>query len=751
MDRRERIASEALERVRSARRQIERSIGFADRGFPLAAEPERERLIQRLQGKAGLSREDAIGLARGLTDSRTQQSGPERIWGRTADFVGVAFLRRGLAASQAVARIAFRSGNALGTGFLVSGDLLLTNHHVIRSAAETTSLEVQFDYELDWSGNPVGVTSFALDPTRFFVTDPATDLDYTLVAVGPRRAGARSLADFGYCALSDASDKHALGEFVNVVQHPDGRYKEVVLRENQLVARLSHVLHYLADTEPGSSGSPVFNHEWQVVALHHWGGPYRNTRDASGRAVRRDVNEGIRVSAIVRELRGRLAGLPLAERNLLDAALALGSERAPLFEREPSSPPSGPRPGPDGSTIWQIPIEVAVRIPAALGAAAAIAPVETARGAAAAPAAENVKPSEDYSDRGGYKPKFLGPEIPLPKLSAAQRKLAARVRDAEPGDDPFELKYHHFSVVMNKERRLAFFTACNIDGRRAKSVDRKTGVVTPLAVDDIGERAAESAEASDAWYVDKRIDPAELAGADVYEGQRVPGFPNPRAHARIARMFQRGHLVRRMDPAWGSDAMALKADADTFHWTNCAPQVGFFNQGTADPDQHGTGGGRLWRAIEDYVLANAAAEKARVSVFTGPVFRANDRKFRDIRVPRRFWKVLVWAEQGALRSLALIADQSRVIQVWPERLEEALEAESAEAYADPDELEKVSDFLTTVKEIERLTRLEFGPAVVAADLRAGERRAAGEAAEAALAAVTSEGRRRSARRSRTQR
>ena len=92
MDRRERIAREAQDRVRSARRQIERSIGFADRGFPLAAEPERERLIQRLQGKAGLSREDAIGLARGLTDSRTQQSGPERIWGRTADFVGVAFL-----------------------------------------------------------------------------------------------------------------------------------------------------------------------------------------------------------------------------------------------------------------------------------------------------------------------------------------------------------------------------------------------------------------------------------------------------------------------------------------------------------------------------------------------------------------------------------------------------------------------------------------------------------------------------------
>jgi endonuclease G, mitochondrial len=75
---------------------------------------------------------------------------------------------------------------------------------------------------------------------------------------------------------------HSLGEVANIVQHPDGRLKEVVLRENRLVARLDTVLHYVADTEPGSSGSPVFNNQWQAIALHHWGGPWRQKATIGG-------------------------------------------------------------------------------------------------------------------------------------------------------------------------------------------------------------------------------------------------------------------------------------------------------------------------------------------------------------------------------------------------------------------------------------------------------------------------------------
>ena len=61
------------------------------------------------------------------------------------------------------------------------------------------------------------------------------------------------------------------GEYVNIVQHPNGEPKQLALRENQLVDVLENFLHYQTDTAPGSSGSPVFSDEWEVVALHHSG------------------------------------------------------------------------------------------------------------------------------------------------------------------------------------------------------------------------------------------------------------------------------------------------------------------------------------------------------------------------------------------------------------------------------------------------------------------------------------------------
>ncbi|WCK21766.1 hypothetical protein [Agrobacterium tumefaciens] len=85
----------------------------------------------------------------------------------------------------------------------------------------------------------------------------------------------------------------------------------------------------------------------------------------------------------------------------------------------------------------------------------------------------------------------------------------------------------------------------------------------------------------------------------------------------------------------------------------------------------------------------------------------------------RFFKVTVWAEDGALRSLAMIADQGPVIEAWPEALLSGQEAlTEGEAYMDANELNKVEDFLSTVAAVERATGLDFGDAVRAGDVRA---------------------------------
>ena len=723
----------ARARIARARKSIDRSLQCIDQGNPLAAEVDPERLRKRLQTKAALSREEAEGIALGIrafarasaTDrpKLTGQKGPEAIWGRTIDFVGIAFLERGAAAARSVARVAFLDGRAQGSGVMVSDRLFLTNHHVIESAAAAGQFCVEFDYELDPTDRPRGATRFALDPQTFFLSDPVSGLDYTLIALGKKIAGPRRLEDFGWCALSGAQDKHALGEVANVVQHPDGRYKEVVLRENQLVARLDYVLHYTADTEPGSSGSPVFNNEWQMIALHHWGGPWRQKVGANGRPLNQDINEGIRASAIVTDLVSKSSRLGDNQRPFLDRVVRLGEAGQPQRPQDgPASDTDGTtRVDSDGRVSWRIPIELSVRLPAlsdSRPSAGASVPSVSLQGRGGE---ARLRPTTEYADRSGYKPRFIeGFRIEMPRLSQAQKADAARNLQADAGDDPFELKYHHFSIVMNERRRLAFFTACNIDGSKAKHVDRDSGDVSALEPDDprLESLDAAGAEASDRWYDDERLAESDYAGADVYEKQVVAGFPNTRSMARTLRMFQRGHLVRRMDPAWGTNKQALLADADTFHWTNCSPQVGFFNMGRAPANTPNSGGGLLWRALENYVLRNAVAENARVSCFTGPVFTNQDREFRGIRVPGRFWKVVVWAENGELRSLAMIADQRPVIRVWPEALEEA----GSEAYGDPNELALVEDFLTTVDEIERLTRLDFGKDVRAADINvSGER------------------------------
>src|SRR6185436_19776872 len=57
-----------------------------------------------------------------------------------------------------------------------------------------------------------------------------------------------------------------------IIGHPDGRDLEIALQDNHLIAYNEHLLHYRTPTEPGNSGSPVFEHEdWRVVALHHRG------------------------------------------------------------------------------------------------------------------------------------------------------------------------------------------------------------------------------------------------------------------------------------------------------------------------------------------------------------------------------------------------------------------------------------------------------------------------------------------------
>ncbi|MDQ3624460.1 MAG: serine protease, partial [Verrucomicrobiota bacterium] len=267
------LAEAARARVRQTQAQRLAALAAINAGRPLDAEPDAARKIRRLQCVMQVGPKQAEAMAvvaptANLLPTARNLAGREIVQGGAPDFLNVAFLETAVAAAGTVARVAYADRRPQGSGFMVSDRLFLTNNHVISSAAAARQFVLEFDYQLDYRGQPREATRFGLAPEVFFLTSPETELDFTLIAIGRRLEGRGELGSYGYTPLLARDDKHVLGELVNVVQHPEGNFKQAVIRENQLVARLKTVLHYVADTMPGSSGSPVFNDQWEVVALH---------------------------------------------------------------------------------------------------------------------------------------------------------------------------------------------------------------------------------------------------------------------------------------------------------------------------------------------------------------------------------------------------------------------------------------------------------------------------------------------------
>ena len=266
---------------------------------------------------------------------------------------------------------------------------------------------------------------------------------------------------------------------------------------------------------------------------------------------------------------------------------------------------------------------------------------------------EGITIDPDYAGRKGYDAEFLGTEshsVPLPALPDELVPLAA-VNSLGTTDPDYVLPYHHFSVVLNRERRLAFFTAVNIDGSTSMRLKRE----------------------KDRWFLDPRVPAGEQTGEAAYTD-------NP---------LDRGHLVRRLDPAWGGSRDEVKlCNDDTFHFTNCSPQHEDFNRNRT-----------TWAGLEDYILENADNRDFKVTVFTGPVFAEDDEEFDGVQLPRQFWKVAVMVgESGDLSATGYLLSQEDLVS----GLEVVPETFSYGAYR---------TYQVTVRRIAELTGLSFGSLV----------------------------------------
>ena len=225
----------------------------------------------------------------------------------------------------------------------------------------------------------------------------------------------------------------------------------------------------------------------------------------------------------------------------------------------------------------------------------------------------------------GYNPDFLtGITLPLPKLTASQKRLRSALITKP---RTFELKYTHFSVVQNKKRKLAFYTATNIDGRSWKVLVKKEG--------DFKKETS--------------IGPDHQIGDELYDFHR----------SQTGNDFDRGHITKLQDPQWGDDLTIRQAAADTMKFVNCLPQHHRLNRGA-------------WKSLEDYIIKKFTAKTgqngSRISLFAGPLLLANDpyyhRKINGelLQIPCYFWKVIVYPnKQNQLSAVAFLMSQRNLL------------------------------------------------------------------------------------------
>lgn len=212
----------------------------------------------------------------------------EKITGAQSTLLPIRFLEIGTMRARAVARIV-RGDRSSGTGFLIGGGWLLTNNHVLPSAEIAFRSVAEFNYQQTLDGLDAAVERYPLDPTRFHTN---VENDWTAVGIAPEPE-----AKWGVIPLH--ATEIEVDAYVNIIQHPGGGPKQIGMYHNTVSYVGGGRVQYLTDTLPGSSGAPVFDCDWQVIALHHSGGVVREpgTKNLVYR------NEGIAITTVIDELR----------------------------------------------------------------------------------------------------------------------------------------------------------------------------------------------------------------------------------------------------------------------------------------------------------------------------------------------------------------------------------------------------------------------------------------------------------------
>lgn len=194
-----------------------------------------------------------------------------------------------LAVEAAKAVVHIHTPFQVGTGFLISPNLVVTNNHILDSVDTAIRSEYTFNFQLDIHNKECPVYIVQNSPTGFFYTNPQLDFTITELQETPKI----------FTPLKLSSTGLKKGEWMAIIQHPGGHYKKFSMHNNYVVYADKQIIQYTTSTLPGSSGSPIFNENFEVCAIHHSGGLI--VEPASQQEFLR--NEGVNISAVLSDLK----------------------------------------------------------------------------------------------------------------------------------------------------------------------------------------------------------------------------------------------------------------------------------------------------------------------------------------------------------------------------------------------------------------------------------------------------------------
>lgn len=593
------------------------------------------------------------------------------------------------AAIPSVGRIGLPRQNSIpyaGTGFVVGKGLLMTNRHVAEIFARGLGTTITYhsgNADVDFLRERELKEREELAVLGVRMIHPYWDMALLEIEGLPERAPLKlSLADVGTLA----------GRRVAVIGYP--AYDPVrndVSQQNQMFSKVYGVkrlqpgmLQGRVDTGSfkkivsagahdcstlgGNSGSAVIDFETGEVLGVHFGGRFE------------EMNYFVPAFELARDGRVSDAGVTFASDpvrgtppwNRYWTEMPNASPDAGVARPDHPAPPAALAAVPSGMQ-GGVSLTVPLTIMITLGSGHSTAGQEGASESVTTQEALREPWREsNYAGRKGYDPSFLpGHTVLMPRAANP-----ARIAPLLDGSDT--LHYGNFSVQMDRSRRLAFLTACNVTGEQPLRRPEPGRDYTRKGLSGLGENSLEK------WFADPRIAP-EFQLSD-------------RFFTQDDKAFDKGHIVRRDDVAWGASYDALRlANGDTYHVTNCSPQVAQFNQSSRGTDN--------WGDLENAVLSQAAQE--RYCLFAGPILDASDDIFVGkaedgsvlrVRIPRSYWKVVVATLDDGLATYAFVLDQDLT----------DVELE----FAVPDEFRRR---LTSISALELRTGLVFPDEIRAAD------------------------------------